>query len=227
MWGREVYRIGYKDFLLIGSVKYVPLITDFIVFIICFFAFPGSREAWLFIEILVPFGSIWIGTFHLTETTRKHSLYELIFSCNRRLPVILTVRYITLSFLSSIVGVFVSVFICIPVDMRAAGYYSVLIFFEVAAFTGIAFLLATILKSPGWTITIVMSIIISDYGTQGKIFGALHFSLYWYEELSVELILPRIITASYIAVASYVVGYTVLKKFASSREGPHNHSCRG
>jgi hypothetical protein len=51
----------------------------------------------------------------------------------------------------------------------------------------------------------ILCIMVADYGSQGALFGKLHFALYWYEGLSFGVVGSRIATAVGIGFLCFVV----------------------
>jgi hypothetical protein len=100
--------------------------------------------------------------------------------------------------------------ICLPFDFSNGFLFLVLLLAECAAFGGIGFFLAVLLRNPEWSLTMILCMEVGDYGSQGILFGILHFALYWYEDLTFAMVLPRMAVAGGIGIVAFAAAGCLL-----------------
>jgi hypothetical protein len=100
--------------------------------------------------------------------------------------------------------------ICLPFDFSNGILFLSLLLAECAAFWGIGFFLAVLLRNPEWSLTMILCMEVGDYGSQGILFGILHFALYWYEDLTFAMVLPRMAVAGGIGIVAFAAAGCLL-----------------
>ena len=207
-----MYRIRLLDSKLIGTVKWVPFVIDLFALLICEIIFPANKDAWLALELLFPCSTVWWGIFYMGEVWQKSPVTELLYAWNHKFQKVVTVKYAIFSLSFSFLHVILAAVVCIPVDPECAKVFLLLLFLECLAFSGLGYLLSAGICDAGWAIILIMCIIVCDYGTQGKLFRKLHFSLYWYDELTFALVGTRLIAAACVMILSFLAGYLVMRR---------------
>jgi hypothetical protein len=193
------------DWKLVRIPVLLVCIMDVAVIALGMMLFPGNKKAWISMELLLPFGAVWPGIFYLGEIWQHSTWTELLLSCNQKLNRMMLEKYLRWLLIFSLCQEIVAALICLPTDLENGYVFLTLLLAECFAFGGIGFIFAVLFRNPEWSITMILCIMVADYGSQGALFGKLHFALYWYDGLSFGVVGSRIVTAVGIGLLSFVV----------------------